>query len=295
MELLYIGIIPALSAATVLWLTQRRKERGEEERPEPKTETLPWDDARRDLPDYTRYEMNGRERAGYITLAALFLGGVSYVFYQSIFFSVLLMPLALLYPRYKSRELLAKRKRELSLQFKDALYSLASSVSVGKSLELAFKDAVTDLAILYPDSDAYIIRELTAIVAKTEMNETLENALVDFAQRANLDELTSFTDVFIIGKRSGGNMIGIIRNTSALIAEKLRIKEEIETLLAQRKLERKLLNVMPVGLVLLLTWSTGDYMFPVFHTVPGRLAMSAAIALLGVAYVVSGRIIAIEI
>ena len=281
MEWTLTVIISILLAIIISWLMQKGREPREEQHP--------------DLPDYAKYKMSWRERVGYTALAAVFLFGVAYIFYQNIFISILVMPLAMFYPRYKSKDLLARRKRELSLQFKDALYSLSSSVSAGKSLETAFKDAVKDLSLLYQNSNAYIIRELTAIAGKIEMNETLENALADFAQRSDLEDIASFADVFIIGKRSGGNMIGIIRNTSALIAEKLRIKEEIDTILAQRKLERKVLNVMPVGLILLLTWSTGDYMFPVFHTFPGRLAMSVAVILLGIAYVVSGKIIDIEV
>jgi len=247
------------------------------------------------LPDYSRYEMSKSEKLLYIILAALFLFGVAYVFYQNIVLSLLVTPLGLLYPKYKCRELQIKRKRELSLQFKDALYSLESSVSAGKSIELAFKDVVKDLSILYPNPDAYIIREFTAIAGKIEMNETVESALTDFARRAGLDDISSFADVFIVGKRSGGNMAEIIRNTSAIIADKLRIREEIDTLLAQRKLEQKVLNVMPVALILLLSWSTGDYMYPVFNTAAGRAAMSVSVILLAIAYFISQKIMDIEV
>ena len=127
------------------------------------------------------------------------------------------------------------------------------------------------------------------------MNETVENALSDFAGRSGLEDISVFTEAFIIGKRSGGNMMEIIRNSSAIIADKLRIREEIDTLLAQRKMERKVMNAMPVGLVLLLSWSTGDYMSPVFNTIAGRLAMSVAVALLAAASILTGKIMDIEV
>ncbi len=71
------------------------------------------------------------------------------------------------------------------------------------------------------------------------MNEPIETVLFDFAQRAHLEDLTNFVDVFVISKRSGGNLVEIMRNTSTLIGDKLQIEQEIETLLAKRKLEQK--------------------------------------------------------
>ena len=284
--LLVIGVFAAVQ--------KRKEQQGDLRRDETKRRRYAAGRHRK-LPDYSTYDMSRTEQITYIILTALFLSGVAYVFYRNIVISVLVMPLALLYPKYKSRELMVKRKQELNLQFKDALYSLSSSVSAGKSIELAFKDVAKDLSLLYPDPDAYIIREFTAIAAKIEMNMTVENALADFARRADLEDIASFADVFAVGKRSGGNMAQIIKNASAIIGDKLRIKEEIDTLLAQRKLEQKVLNVMPVALVLLLSWSTGDYMSPVFHTFPGRLAMSSAVILLAIAYLISKKIMDIEV
>ncbi|HHY06608.1 MAG TPA: pilus assembly protein TadB, partial [Clostridia bacterium] len=175
------------------------------------------------------------------------------------------------------------------------LYALSSSLMVGRSVESAFKESLKDLALLYPDSQMYIIQEFTYIVRRLEMNETIEEVLADFAQRAHLEDVDSFVDVFVISKRTGGNIVEIIRNTSAIIGDKLQIKQEIETLLAQRKLEQKILNMMPLAMILLLTWTTGDYMEPVFTTLEGRLIMTVAVFLLGLASYLSQKIMSIEV
>lgn len=245
--------------------------------------------------DYRVYLMSAGERVFYTLLAAGFLFAIAFVFYHSVIFSISVSLLAVFYPKIKSKELLQKRKHILSMQFRDALYLLASSVSAGKSVETAFKDTVQELGLLYPDSDSYIVREFTAINTKIEMNETIEGALSDFAERSGLEDVRSFTEVFSAGKRSGGNMVDIIINTSNVIGEKLRIKEEINTLLSQRKLEQKILNAMPVLLILMLSWSTGDYMSPVFETAFGKMAMTAAVILLALAYLVSKKIMDIEV
>jgi tight adherence protein B len=247
------------------------------------------------LDDYNTYVMTYPERALNTAVAAGVIFAVAYVFYHHPIISALPTPLALCYPKIKSAKIAGIRKRELNLQFKEALYSLASSISAGKSVEKAFKDVIKDLAVIYPNPETLIIREFTAIAGKIEMNETIESALADLARRSHDEDIKNFADVFITGKRSGGNMAEIIRNTAAVINDKLRIKEEINTLLTERKLEQQVLNIMPVALILLLTWSTGDYMTPVFETALGRLIMTIALVLLALSYFIARKITDIEV
>jgi tight adherence protein B len=247
------------------------------------------------LLDYDVYVMSKKEWLFYFSLGAVFLFFVAYVFYQSIVLSALVAPLAFFYPPLKTKEIIAQRKKELGLQFKEALYALSSSLMAGRSLESAFKEALKDLSLLYPNPQIYIIQEFTYISRRLDMNVTIEDALADFAQRAHLEDIDSFVDVLLISKRSGGNIVEIIKNTSTIIGDKLQIKQEIDTLLAEKKFEQKILNVMPIAMLLLLTWSTGDYMGPVFTTFFGKLMMTIAVLLLGLAYYLSKKIMTIEV
>lgn len=247
------------------------------------------------LPDYGVYQMRKQEWLFYFGLAAAFCFFLAYVFYRSLFLAVLVTPLAFFYPRYKTKEIIAERKRELTMQFKEALYALSSSLSAGRSVEAAFNEALKDLTVVYPSPDTPIIKELSYIVRRLEMNETIEDALADFARRAHIEDIDNFVDVFVISKRTGGNIVEIIKNTSAIIGDKLQIKQEIDTILAERKFERKILNIMPIAMILLLSWSTGDYMAPVFETAAGRMAMTVAVFLLGLAFYISGKIMRIEV
>ncbi len=245
--------------------------------------------------DYSEYRMGYWGKVCYFLLAALFLFALAYVFYHSVFLSLLVTPLGLFYPRFREKQLAEKRRNELNLQFKEALGSLASSLSVGRSVESAFKEALKDLMLLYQGNDVPMVNELKLIVTKLEMNETVEEVLQDFAVRSRLEDVQSFVDVFVIGKRSGGNMIEIIKNTSAIISDKAQIKEEIKTLLAQRKFEQRVLNIMPVMLIIMLSWSTGDYMRPIFETGSGRIVMTVSVVLLAIAYFLSKKITDIEV
>lgn len=262
---------------------------------QPETALKPRENPGEMLPDYDQYTMSRQEWLFCVLGGALCCFFIAYVFYRSVVFAALVTPLGLFYPRLKTRELIRQRKNELAMQFKEALYALSSSLSAGRSVEEAFKESLQDLALIYPDPQTSIIQEFKFIVRRLEMNETIEQALSDLARRAHLEDIESFVDVFVISKRTGGNIVEVIKNSSAIIGDKLQIKQEIETLLAERKFERKILNIMPIGMILILSLSTGDYMAPVFETLAGHVAMTVAIILLGAAFVISGKIMKIEV
>ena len=247
------------------------------------------------LPDYSTYTMTFSERVLYIAAAAVFIYIAAFVFYRSHIISLMLTPMSFVYPRIRKGELLAKRRRDLNIQFKDMLYSLSSSLAAGKSIENAFKEVLRDLIVLYPDAKEHIILEAEYMARRIEMNETVEAVLSDFARRAGIEDVENFSDVFQICKRSGGNIVEVVRNTSGIINDRIEIRQEIDMLLAQRKFEQKVLNIVPVLLIALLSTSAADYMEPVFSTVVGRLVMTVAIGLLAAAWFISRKITDIRV
>ena len=247
------------------------------------------------LTDYNIYIMANKEKLFYIIVAAVVIYAAGFVFYRNHFLSILICPLALLYPRMKTRDIVAKRKDELNVQFKDMLYSLSSSMSAGKPIELAFRDVLEDLFILYPDRSVSIIREVEYINRRIGMNETVEYALADFARRAHIEDVDNFVDVVYTCKRTGGNIVEVIKNTSNIINDKVEIKQEINMLLTERRLEQKVLNILPILMIILLSLSAGDYIKPVFTTAAGRVVMSISLVLITAAYMISKKIMNINV
>jgi len=242
------------------------------------------------MKDFDSYEMSLREKVLYTAAATIVIFSVAFIFYRSIFLSLMLTPLALFYPRIKTRDIIKKRKKELNIQFKDLLYSLSSSLSAGKTVESAFREALKDLSVLYPDPSAYILIEIKKIISKLDLNETLEYALSDFASRARLEDVDSFVNVFNISKRTGGNIAEVIKNTSSIISDRIEIGQEVDTMLTERRFEQKVLNMVPILMILVLSFSAPDYLSPVFTTMAGRLTMSASIVLLAIAWMISAKI-----
>lgn len=245
--------------------------------------------------NYNEYCMTVGQRLLYTLEAAVFIFSLSFIFYRSFMFSILLVPASPLYLRIKKPHLIELQKKELNVQFKDMLYSLSSSLSAGKSIEMSLREVRRDIAVLYPDNEAYIVKEVEHIIRKLDMNGTVESALADFAARSHVDDIESFSEVFGICKRSGGNMVEVIRNTTGIINDKVEIRQEIDTMLTERRFEQKVLNMLPPAMVLMLSLSAADYMEPVFTTFAGRMVMTLAIVLFSAAYFISGKIMDVKL
>lgn len=247
------------------------------------------------LTDYDVYVMTKSEKMFTIVVAAIALFAIGYVFYHSLILSALLALFAVKAPKIRTRQIIDKRKNQLSLQFKDMLYSLSSALSVGKSVETGIRDSLQDLQVIYPDPETDILVELGLILRGLGMNNTIEDMFGQFAERAHLEDIDNFVDIFVTCKRTGGDLIEVMRSTSNTIGDKIEVKQEIETMISGKKYEFNFLMIVPVIMVLFLTLTSGDYMAPVFTTIVGRIAMTAAIAIFALAYVVGSKIMKINI
>ncbi|WP_240419663.1 type II secretion system F family protein [Paenibacillus periandrae] len=232
------------------------------------------------LLQYNVYEMSSVELIVTVVIAMGILGGIGYVFYQHVIAALLISLAGIYYPKIRRKDLIRKRKALLQLQFKQALASLSSALGAGKSVENAFQEALVDLRLLYPDPRALIVKELETINRRIENGETIEMALKDLSERTQIDDIQQFTEVFATCKRTGGNLVHVIRRTASIIQEKLDIQQEIAVMMAQKRFESRVLAFAPVIVIAVLSFSSPDYMEPMYKGLTGYLIMSAALLIL---------------
>ncbi|MCL2060646.1 MAG: pilus assembly protein TadB [Oscillospiraceae bacterium] len=245
--------------------------------------------------NYNEYRMSRAELLLSAAAAMLAVFFATYVFYRSIALCAVISPLGLFYLPYRRKRQIAKRREALKQQFRDMLYSLSSSLMAGKTMESALREVRGDLEVIYPDPETAIIREVDIILRRTLLNETVDAALYDLAERSGIEDIESFCDVLSTCRKMGGNLVEIVKNTTNILGDKMEIKNEIDVLLAQRRFEKKVLNIMPVALILVLSLTAKDYIEPVFSTLVGKLVMSVSIALIALSWLISEKIMNIDV
>lgn len=245
------------------------------------------------LPRYDQYHLTRREFhiaacAGYLIVFI-----AAYLFYHSMIAAAVLAVAGIAAPRFHRQSLLARRRLRLSLQFKEALYSIASSLAAGRSVENAFVTALTDLRLLYPNPQTDILIEFEIIEARMAFGESLEQALLDFSRRACMDDIAQFADVFATCKRSGGDLVEVIRRTSQTIGEKLDIQQDIAVMIAQKRFESRIMMAVPFVFLAFMSFAAPDYMAPLYGGI-GYVLLTAALLILGLCYALMIRIMNIR-
>jgi tight adherence protein B len=216
------------------------------------------------LVHYSEYAMSRKEKLTAILMLGMPMAFIGYIFYQNIVLALAVSLLGLAFPQIRRKQLIEQRKNKLNTQFKQALSCLSSSLAAGKSVESSFKDAWTDLKVLYPDPACYIVVEFQVLLRRLDNGEPIEAGILDFAQRSGLEDVCSFADVFITCKRTGGNLIEVMKRTSGIISDKLEIKQDISVMIAQKKFESRVLLFAPIIIVAVLSFSSPEYMEPLY-------------------------------
>lgn len=252
--------------------------------------------ANADRPDYRNYSFRAVD---WLEFFARMTGKgllICWLFYDSLRASAVLLPFAVVDYRKMKREKKRKRDMELAVQFKAMIEAVAGSLQAGYSLERAFADAGRDLELIYGDRQkAMILRELSLIRTGLSMNIPLETLLKDFGNRSGNEDIRNFANVVLVAKKSGGNLVHIIQKTVQCMGDKLAVEEEIATLLAAKRLEERIMMVMPYGMLLYLRIGSKGFFDVLYHNVPGALCMTAFLAVVYAAGAWGERIMDIQV
>jgi tight adherence protein B len=216
------------------------------------------------------------------------------LFYQSILGCLLLSPLTYFYITRKKVELIKNRKWRLNLEFKDGLLALSAALEAGYSAENAFEEAYKDLSLLYTE-DTLVMQELTYLIHQIHINIPVEKALNDFADRTGIEDIVSFAEVFSTAKRTGGDLIKVIKITGNIINDKIEVQREIITLIAAKKLESNIMKSIPLLILSYLLISSSGFLDPLYHNAFGIVIMTIFLIIYLAAYILVDIITTIEV
>lgn len=244
--------------------------------------------------DYRIYRLKVSELVLCFILFLILLFGISILFFNSLFPVLFLLPLEIGMIKGYAKHQKQKRMGRLVIEFREMIFSLAANMQAGYSLEKAFYAAYDEMKNLY-QGNSDIEMELLNILRGLEMNEDIEELLLDFAERAGNSDILEFAQVVAVAKNSGGNLIRIIKKSADTIGEKIEIENEIDTTITAKRLEQRIMSLMPFGIIAYLRFANKGYMDVLYETLTGRLIMIVCLLLIGVATAWGNRIVNIEV
>lgn len=244
--------------------------------------------------NYEEYHFSLKEIVKYVMQSILLCCAADYLFYQSWLFMVLAVPVTLLFLRWKKIQFIKERKKQLNYQFRDALNSLSVAVQAGYSVENAVSACTRDLEQMYP-RNTDIVQEFRYMESQLKISVPVEKLFFSLAKRSHIEDVESFSSVFMAAKRSGGNMSKVIQTSARMLGDKIEVKKEIEATLAAKKAEQMIMSLMPAGIILYLQLTSPGFLQVLYGNFFGICAMTACLGIYGFSYWMGRKIVDIEV
>ena len=226
--------------------------------------------------DYKRCQLSVKDHMQYLAVSMVISGLIAWLFYHSVYGMCLIIPIGIICRGRYRKQLMEKRQAELVMQFKDGMQAVSAALLAGYSVENAWHEAEKELVKLH-GKNALLAKEFHRMNAKLKVNQQIEHLLTDFAVRSGCEDILSFAEIFEFAKRSGGDFVKIIRATITKINQKIEVEREIEMLISGKKLEGKIMNVMPLFILAYLNLTSRDFLTVLYGSSWGKLLMSIAL------------------
>lgn len=212
------------------------------------------------------------------------------IFYNSVralALGIVIMPCWML---WWGRERQRIKKEEFERQLSAALQALAAALEAGHAFENAMMEVCREQERERQDR-SMVGREFKVMAQELAMNIPVETVWEHFALRCTQRDVQELAMVVGAGKRSGGNLIQVMRRCVLQITEKMEVLSEIETMLSARKLELRLMLIMPAAILLYMRFVFGGMMAYLYGSTAGVIVMTVCLCLYAAAAVLGSRII----
>lgn len=219
---------------------------------------------------------------------------LDYFFYRSV---VALVPLSYIGYKYflmEEKNLKSKKREEAKEQFKEMLILVSNGQRAGYSAENAFLKSYPELKELYGE-DSAICKMLRMIRTAKENKKSLSEVWYAIGERTKIHEITEFSKVYDISRQKSGNVAGVMEKTAEIIVEKIVTEKEISVLISAKRLEQRIMNVMPFFIMIYIAVTSPGYFTDLYHAPEGVLIMSICMMVYLGAYSASMKIVDIKI
>ncbi len=220
---------------------------------------------------------------------------LDWLFYQE---WLMLLPLLLavvpLFVFSSLKERQERAEQEEIRAFREVLDALSVSLRAGYSVENAIRETAEVLKRTLGAAHE-MTKQWTKMANQLRLKVSADVLIEDFAKQSQSEEVRSFAGVFLAGRKLGGNLSEIVMQSADTISRKIEVEQEIQTSLAAKKLEQKVMAVMPLGIILYMQLTSPDYLSVLYHNLIGWIVMTICLVGWAVGLYWGGCIVKIEV
>lgn len=243
---------------------------------------------------YMVYTFSPVELISYVVLYLFLLCIVSILFYNSIFMTIIFSPVLIFFMKKRKKYLARKQQIRLRAEFREMIGSLSANLGAGYALEKAFYAVYEEMQDMY-QGKSYIEKELKRIIHGISINKNVEDLLLDFGERSGIKDIKDFANVVAVAKRTGGNMVQIIKTTAENMSKRQEVLCEIETMVSGKLMEQRIMSVMPFAIIVYMRTANSGYMDSLYGSAAGGIVMTICLFISVLAILWGRRIVEIEV
>lgn len=183
---------------------------------------------------------------------------------------------------------LSRQRRQFEGQLADNLQVMASALRAGHSF-------IGAMSVVVDDSPEPSRREFQSVIRDEQLGIPLEDALGTVVRRMKSRELEQVALVAALQRESGGNTAEVLDRVVETVRERSELRRLVRTLTAQGRLARWVVSLLPLGLLIVITFLNPGFTEPLFTEPTGRLLLAFATAMIIAGSLVIRKIIEIDV
>lgn len=187
-------------------------------------------------------------------------------------------------PRWVLSYLMKKRQKAFAEEFANAIDVIVRGVKSG----LPVNDC---LRIIATESPEPVRTEFQGIVEGQRVGVTLEQGLEKIYERMPLPEVNFFQIVLSIQQKTGGNLSEALGNLSKVLRDRKKMRAKIQAMSQEAKASAAIIGSLPPGVMLLIYFTSPDYMTVLFTTTPGNMIIVSGLVWMGIGILVMKKMI----
>jgi tight adherence protein B len=144
------------------------------------------------------------------------------------------------------------RQRRLSRQLPEAFAMISRAVRAGQTIPSA-------LQIIATDFEAPISTVFARCYEQQNLGISRESALRQMANRTGIMELQIFVVALLVQAKSGGNLVELLDNLSAMVRKRLKLIDRVRALTGEGRMQALVLTLLPVAALLAIIVLAPEY------------------------------------
>jgi tight adherence protein B len=196
-----------------------------------------------------------------------------------VFKSLVGLLLGLLAP-FVTRFVVSRRVRKMRRAFEE---QLADNVDVLAGAMRTGHSTMGALSVMADSAIEPSKTEFRRVLQDEQLGVPVDDALMVMARRMESKDGEQIALVMRLQREAGGNTAEVLDRVAEVIRGRMELRRLVDVLTAQARISRWILTLLPVGVLLMLIMSGGDYLDPMLSSTFGKIALvfGAVLVLIG--------------